>query len=71
MAVVTHLSDDLDSQVAQPPFIGHPVYTGRPPAPGEDLGVGEERMSPFLAIVLLYGIMLLMVGAQAGSGLGA
>ncbi|KAG2499840.1 hypothetical protein HYH03_002131 [Edaphochlamys debaryana] len=38
-------------------LIGHRVALG-PPVPG------EERMSPFLAIILLYGIMLLMIGAQ-------
>lgn len=27
---------------------------------------GEERMNPFLAVLLLYGIMLLMVAAQGG-----
>mgnify|MGYP001807058685 CR=1 FL=1 len=40
------------------PFVGHHL-AGMPPAPGS-----EDRMSPFMAIILLYGVMLLMVGAQ-------
>lgn len=44
---------------SQSPFVGHPVSTV-PPEPSSD----EPRMSPFVAIILLYGIMLLIVGAQ-------
>ncbi len=43
---------------SQSPFVGHPVSSA-PPEPSD-----EPRMSPFVAIILLYGIMLLIVGAQ-------
>ncbi|EFJ52149.1 hypothetical protein VOLCADRAFT_120375 [Volvox carteri f. nagariensis] len=60
MTVVAPLGDGLEDQAGNTPFVGHPLYSG-PPLPGEER---EERMSPFLAILLLYGIMILMVGAQ-------
>ncbi|GLC38944.1 hypothetical protein PLESTB_000464200 [Pleodorina starrii] len=61
MAADLSLQSDQTDQLGEPPFVGHPVHSGQPPAPGEER---EERMSPFLAIMLLYGIMILMVGAQ-------
>lgn len=44
--------------------LGHHHHPGGGPPPG--VAEGDEPLSPALAIVLLYGLMLLMVGAQAG-----
>ncbi|GIL42988.1 hypothetical protein Vafri_801 [Volvox africanus] len=60
MASGSPLQDDQSEQSSQSTFIGHPVSFG-PPSPGEEQ---QERMSPFVAIILLYGIMILLVGAQ-------
>lgn len=68
MAVIDEASspiDDMNDETAKKPFVGHPISFG-PPTPGEEPG---ERMSPFLAIILLYGIMILMIGAQVGWGM--
>jgi RING finger protein 121 len=59
---VAHISNHLEVHDADGHgVIGHPLRS--PPMPGED---DIPRMNPFLAIILLYGVMLLMVGAQTG-----
>ena len=60
---VANSSNHLEvHDAAHAQLLGHPLRS--PPMPGEDDDI--TPMNPFLAIILLYGVMLLMVGAQTG-----